>query len=79
MIFTAVSKKVPMFGKGRELSKDRFEIMEGVKMFFYDSSSVKGEFEKVGLIEFSEIDEPNKNVENKPVLNFMIIKCKKGG
>ncbi len=77
MIFTAVSKKVPMFGKGKQLSKDRFEIMEGVKMFFYDSDSVKQEFGKYGLAELSEIDEPSKNKKNKPPLKFIIIKCKK--
>lgn len=77
MIFTAVTKKAPMYGKGRELSKDRFEIMEGVKMFFYDSNSVRREFEQHGLIEFSEIDEPNKNMKNKPSMNFVIITCKK--
>jgi len=77
MIFTAVSKNVPMFGKGKELSKDRFEIMEGVKMFFYDSNSVKQEFEKYGLIEITEIDEPNKDKENNPPFKFIVIKCKK--
>lgn len=77
MIFTAVSKKVPMYRTGRELSKDRFEIMKGVNMYFYDSKSVTCEFEKYGLIELSEIDEPNKNSKNKHSLNFVIIKCKK--
>ncbi|WML32743.1 class I SAM-dependent methyltransferase [Clostridium sp. OS1-26] len=77
MIFTTVSKKAPMFGKGKQLSKDRFEIMEGVKLFFYDSDSVKREFGKYGLIEFSEIDEPSKNRENKPPLKFIVVKCKK--
>ncbi|MCT8975136.1 class I SAM-dependent methyltransferase [Clostridium sp. CX1] len=77
MIFTAISKKAPMYGKGKQLSKDRFEIMEGVKMFFYDSDSVKQEFGNYGLIEFEEIDEPAKNKENKPPLKFTIIKCKK--
>lgn len=77
MIFTTVSKKAPMFGKGKQLSKDRFEIMEGVKMFFYDSDSVKREFGKYGLIEFFEIDEPSKNRENKPPLKFTVVKCKK--
>lgn len=67
-----------MYGKGRELSKDRFEIMEGVKMFYYDSNSVRREFEKYGLIEFLEIDEPNKNMKDKPAMNFVIITCKKG-
>jgi SAM-dependent methyltransferase len=77
MIFTTVSKKAPMFGKGKQLDKDYFEIMEGVKMFFYDFDSIKQDFEKYGLEEFSEIDEPNKNMENKPSINFIMVKCKK--
>ncbi|KUO78787.1 MAG: methyltransferase [Desulfosporosinus sp. BRH_c37] len=77
MIFTTVSKKAPMFGKGNQLSKDRFETMKGVKIFFYDSDSVKREFGNYGLVDISEIDEPNKNMENKPPVNFIIVKCKK--
>jgi len=77
MIFTTVSKKAPMFGKCKQLGKDYFEIMEGIKMFFYDNDSVKQEFEKYGLVEFSEIDEPNKEMKHKPPINFIIVKCKK--
>ena len=77
MVFTTVSKKAPMFGKGKQLDKDYFEIMEGVKMFFYDSESIKKEFDQYGLIEVSEIDEPNKNAANKPSINFLFVKCKK--
>ena len=77
MIFTAVSKKAPMFGKGKQLSKDRFETMKGVKIFFYDSESIQKEFGKYGLVEFSNIDEPNKHMETKPPVNFIIVKCKK--
>ncbi|MGE7881809.1 class I SAM-dependent methyltransferase [Bacillus sp. NPDC094077] len=77
MVFTTVSKKAPMFGKGKQLDKDYFEIMEGVKMFFYDSESIKQEFEEYGLVQFSEIEEPNKNAKNKPSIHFSIIKCKK--
>ncbi|MBI4805894.1 MAG: class I SAM-dependent methyltransferase [Desulfovibrio sp.] len=77
MIFTTVSKKAPMFGKGRLLSKNRFEVMKGVKVFFYDSDSIRREFGKYGLVEFSEIDEPSKNMDNKPSIRFVLIKCKK--
>jgi len=77
MIFTAVSKEAPMFGKGKKLDKDYFEIMEGVKMFFYDADSIKQDFEKYGLIEFSKIAEPNKNMKNKPSIPFIMVKCKK--
>ncbi|MGE7758426.1 class I SAM-dependent methyltransferase [Peribacillus sp. NPDC097895] len=77
MIFTTISKEAPMFGKGKQLDKDYFEIMEGVKMFFYDSDSIKQEFGKCGLIESSEIFEPHKNMENKPPFKFIMVKCQK--
>jgi hypothetical protein len=51
--------------------------MEGVKMYFYDADSIKRDFEKYGLVEFSAIDEPNKNMENKPSINFIMVTCKK--
>lgn len=77
MIFTTISKEAPMFGKGKQLGKDYFEIREGVKMFFYDSDSIKQEFGEYGLIEFSEIVEPHKNMENKPPFKFLMVKCQK--
>lgn len=78
MIFTTISKDAPMFGKGKQLGKDYFEIMEGVKMFFYDSDSIKQEFGKYGLLEFPEIVEPHKNMDNKPPFKFIMVKCQKG-
>jgi len=51
--------------------------MEGVKMYFYDSDSIKQEFEKYGLVDFTEIDEPSKDMKNKPSINFLVVKCKK--
>jgi SAM-dependent methyltransferase len=77
MIITTVSKNAPMYGKGKQLDKDYFEIMDGVKMFFYDSDSIKQDFGKYGLVEVSQIDEPNKDMKNKPPINFLMVKCKK--
>jgi SAM-dependent methyltransferase len=77
MIFTTVSKKAPMYGKGKQLDTDYYEIMEGVKMFFYDIDTIKQDFGKYGLIELSEMDEPNKEMKNKPPINFLMVKCKK--
>ena len=77
MIFTTISKEAPMFGKGKQLDKDYFEIMEGLKMFFFDSDSIKQEFGEYGLIEFSEVVEPHKNAENKPPFKFIMVKCQK--
>jgi SAM-dependent methyltransferase len=78
MIFTTISKDAPMFGKGKQLGKDYFETKDGVKMFFYDSDSIKQEFGNSGLIESTEIVEPHKNMENKPPFPFIMIKCQKG-
>ena len=77
MIFTIVSKKASMYGTGKQLSKDRFEIMKGLNVFFYDTHSVKREFEKYGLVEFSEIDEPIKHMENEPPIKCILVKCKR--
>jgi SAM-dependent methyltransferase len=77
MIFTTVSKKAPMYGKGKQLDTDYYEIMEGVKMFFYDIDTIKQDFGNYGLIELSEMDEPNKEMKNKPPINFLMVKCKK--
>ncbi len=77
MIFTAISKDASMYGKGKKLDKDYFEIMEGLKMFFYDEDSVQQEFGNYGLVEISKIVEPHKNMENKPPFPFIMVKCKK--
>lgn len=77
MIFTVVSKQSSMYGNGKQLSTDRFEIMKGLRVFFYDTDSIKREFEKYGLIEFSEIDEPIKHMENEPPIKCFLIKCKR--
>lgn len=77
MIFTAISKEAPMYGMGKQLGKDYFEIVEGMKIFFYDSDSVKLEFGKYGLIETSDILEPHKEMESKAPFKFIVVKCKK--
>ncbi|MEQ6119489.1 class I SAM-dependent methyltransferase [Reichenbachiella sp. MALMAid0571] len=69
MVFTAITKEAPTYGKGKFVSKDRYEIHQGVKMYFYDRKSIQAEFGKTGLFEVIEID------ENQP---FFLIKCRKG-
>lgn len=77
MVFTTVSKNSPMYGKGQQLDKDYFITKDGVKMFFYDSDTIQQDFGNYGLVEFSEIDEPNKEKKDKPSIPFLMIKCKK--
>lgn len=68
MVFTAITKNAPNFGKGKLIEKDRYEFHEGAKIFYYDLESVKAEFNDFGLFEFSEVN------ENQPMY---LIKCKK--
>lgn len=68
MVFTAISKTATSYGKGRLVSKDRYEIYEGAQIFFYDRESISSEFGKLGLFEITEIN------ETQP---FFLIKCKK--
>lgn len=77
MVFTTISKKAPMFGKGKKINESYYETMEGVKIFFYDAESIKKDFQQYGLVEFSEIEEIDSDNENKPPMKFLLIKCKK--
>jgi SAM-dependent methyltransferase len=77
MIFTVVSKQSSMYGNGKYLSADRYELSKGLKVYFYDLESAKKEFGKFGLIEVFEMDEPIKHMENEPPLKCIFIKCKR--
>lgn len=71
MIFTVISKEFEMYGKGQKLGEDWYEIHPGVKMFFYDEDSIRREFEPVGRVEISKIDEPTGHGSALPFLNVV--------
>ena len=77
MFFATISKKDSLYVKGKPVSNERFEVMKGAKLFFYDKESINKEFKNHGLVDFSEIDEPIKSNNNYPPMKFMLIKCKK--
>lgn len=68
MVFTAITKNAQTYRQGTQLSKDRFEMFGGVKIFFYDMQSIEEEFGNTGLFEITEVS------ENFP---FYLIKCEK--
>ncbi len=68
MVFTTVTKEARIYGQGNFVEKDRFEIFDGLKMFFYDKETIQEEFGKAGLLEISEVND---------VYPFYLIKCKK--
>ncbi|HVI46093.1 MAG TPA: class I SAM-dependent methyltransferase [Chitinophaga sp.] len=69
MVFTAISREAHIYGTGEFISKDRYEMFGGVKMFFYDRKSIHTEFDQAGLFEITEV------AENYPLF---LIKCRKG-
>lgn len=60
MIFTVISKEAPLFGGGTRL--------------IYDDDSVRGEFGRYGLVEFSKLDEPGMHGSSMPFINVF---CRK--
>ncbi|WP_199136666.1 class I SAM-dependent methyltransferase [Pedobacter sp. ASV12] len=68
MVFTVISKTATTYAQGKFLSKNRYEIFEGVQMFFYDEESVGTEFGPYGLLEIVPIQ------ESQP---FLLVKCSK--
>ena len=77
MFFSTISKNDSLYAKGKYVSNNRFKVMKGAKVFFYDTESIKREFEKYGLLDFWEIDEPIKFDNNLPPMKFTVIKCQK--
>ncbi len=68
MFFAVVTKEASIYQKGKFISKDRYEIFDGVKMFFYDRESIHAAFDQFGLFEIAEVEE---------IYPFFLIKCKK--
>jgi SAM-dependent methyltransferase len=77
MIFVVASKKAGLYGHGRCISKDRFEIARGLKAFFYDSESATREFSKFGTVEYKNIEEPVKFIEGEEPVKLIQVTCRK--
>lgn len=77
MMFVVASKEMSLYGSGKLLSKDRYEISKGVKVFFYDSESVSKEFSSFGMVECKEVEEPIKYMEGYEPLKLIQVTCKK--
>jgi SAM-dependent methyltransferase len=77
MFFSTISKNDLMYGKGKIISKDRFEITKGVNVFFFDEKTILKEFADYGFIDFLEIEEAIKFDPSYPPMKFLLIKCQK--
>jgi len=79
MVFMVASTKMEMFAKGKLISKDRYKIMKGLNVFFYDHKSVEKEFQNFGLVEYREFEEPIKHLKDANPISCFLVTCKKNG
>jgi len=77
MIFVVASDQMSLCGSGRLLSKDRYEISKGLKVFFYDSDSIFNEFSAFGMTGCNDIDEPVKFMAGQESVKMKYVVCKK--
>lgn len=77
MVFITISKEDKRYGRGIEISTDTFETRHGIRLFFYDTESVKKDFGQYGLTEIMEIKERVNDREEKPTQHFLQIICQK--
>lgn len=77
MVFAVVSRNNKMYGTGKLVSIDRFRIDKGLTVFFYDSATIEKEFAPFGMVEYREIDEPVKHMENEEPMKFYLVICRK--
>ncbi|MGB5244364.1 MAG: class I SAM-dependent methyltransferase [Lutimonas sp.] len=73
MVFVALSMNDKRFGLGEEVRKNTFRSPNGLNLYFYNEASVKKEFGKYHIIALKEINEPEKDPNEK---HWMIV-CEK--
>ena len=77
MVFVVASEENSLFGCGKYLGRNRFEIARGLKVYFYDSDSIITEFSDFGIVESCDIDEPVKFMEGEKPVKLKFVICRK--
>jgi SAM-dependent methyltransferase len=77
MVSMVVSDIADMFGRGRYVSTNRYEVMPGIKVYFYNNAAIEREFGPFGLLEYKDIAEPVKFAEGYEPLQCKFVVCKK--
>jgi len=77
MIFVVAYKQTSLYGTGKYLSKGRYEISKGLKVFFYDSETILEEFSDFGMTESKDIEEPVKFMEGEKPVKMKFVICRK--
>jgi SAM-dependent methyltransferase len=77
LIFTVASRQMSYYGNGKLLSRDRFKIMNGLNVYFYDILALQKELAGFGTVEIREIAEPIKFMSGQEPLKLLLAICKK--
>jgi SAM-dependent methyltransferase len=77
MVFVVASIQLNLYGTGTYISKDRYNVSKGLKVYFYDDESVANEFAGFGLQKYTDIAEPIKFMEGQEPMNLKMVLCKK--
>jgi SAM-dependent methyltransferase len=69
LVFTLISKQFESYGKGTQLGEDWYETGPGVRLFFYDETSIRRELGVYGTLEIAPIAEPMPDGSLRPFLH----------
>lgn len=77
MLFSVISTESDLPKSGKQISKNRYILPNGLKVFFYNDSAIKKEFSKFNLFDYYDLEEPVKFKSGEPNMKFKLIICKK--
>lgn len=77
MVFALTTTQNALYGKGKCISRNRFGISKGLKVYFYDSEAITKEFSEYGIIECRDIIEPVKFLEGNETIMLKYVVCRK--
>lgn len=77
MVFIMISKESDLYNSGKYISRNRFRIANGLKVFFYDEENIRTEFKDYTVVEIIKIDEPVKYAEGLEPIKCWMVVCKK--
>jgi SAM-dependent methyltransferase len=77
MVFTLATIQNGLFGTGKYISRNRYELSKGLKAYFYDSEAIEKEFSEYGIIECRDMIEPMKFMEGNETITLKYVVCRK--
>jgi SAM-dependent methyltransferase len=77
MVFTVASDRMSLFGQGKKLSTNRYRIQPGLDVYFYTDAALESEFGPYHIIEYRDIEEPVKFMENQQPVLLKLVICRK--